>query len=161
MKLEAAGTKVVACYNYTGTPYVGRVVLPEVVYAYGLKEAIDKQYLKLVDLTTYVNSRTAQSVKLAINDFCDATDDLRPEGMRPKMALFAASIDDAVNELKPAVEKILIERGIPTSRILINVGDPKITSNDDIREFNRLDYPESEKQFIILVGKGQEGWNCR
>ncbi|WP_417594297.1 TnsA endonuclease N-terminal domain-containing protein [Parasphingorhabdus sp.] len=55
----------------------------------------------------------------------------------------------------------MIERGIPTSRILINVGDPKITSNDDIREFNRLDYPESEKQFIILVGKGQEGWNCR
>ena len=40
--LNAAGTRVVACYNYTGTPYVGREVLPEVVYAYGLKEAIDK-----------------------------------------------------------------------------------------------------------------------
>lgn len=32
--LERAGTHVVACYNYTGTPYVGRDVLPEVVYAY-------------------------------------------------------------------------------------------------------------------------------
>ncbi|WP_373489841.1 hypothetical protein [Parasphingorhabdus sp.] len=48
------------------------------------------------------------------------------------MAFFAASIDDAVTELKPAVEKVLIERSIPASRILINVGDPKITSNDDI-----------------------------
>jgi hypothetical protein len=48
--LERAGTHVVACYNYTGTPYVGRDVLPEVVYAYGLREAIDKGYLKKVQL---------------------------------------------------------------------------------------------------------------
>jgi type III restriction enzyme len=44
--LKNTGTHVVACFNYTGTPYVGREVLPEVVYAYGLKEAIDKGFLK-------------------------------------------------------------------------------------------------------------------
>jgi len=44
---------------------------------------------------------------------------------------------------------------------LVNVGDEKLTTNDDIREFNRLDTPGSEKQFILLVGKGKEGWNCR
>ena len=27
--LNTAGTRVVACFNYTGTPYVGREVLPE------------------------------------------------------------------------------------------------------------------------------------
>ena len=26
-----AGTRVVACFNYTGTPYIGQTVLPEVV----------------------------------------------------------------------------------------------------------------------------------
>jgi len=31
----------------------------------------------------------------------------------------------------------------------------------DIREFNRLDTEGSEKQFILLVNKGREGWNCR
>jgi hypothetical protein len=77
------------------------------------------------------------------------------------MAFFASTIDEAVKELKPAVEKALEARGIPTSRILINVGDPKITTNDDERAFRRLDFPESEKQFIILVNKGREGWNCR
>ncbi|MFM5953418.1 MAG: hypothetical protein ACKOPE_03845 [Novosphingobium sp.] len=77
------------------------------------------------------------------------------------MAFFAADIDEAVNKLKPAVEQVLIERGIPTSRILVNVGDPKHTTNDDERAFRRLDYPESDKQFIILVNKGREGWNCR
>jgi type III restriction enzyme len=38
--LNRAGTRVVTCHNYIGTPYVGREVLPEVVYAYGLKEAM-------------------------------------------------------------------------------------------------------------------------
>lgn len=64
-------------------------------------------------------------------------------------------------ELRPAVERALIKHGIPTSRILVNVGDDKLTTNDDIREFNRLDTEGSEKQFILLVNKGREGWNCR
>ncbi len=160
-KLKAAGTQVVACFNYTGTPYVGRTVLPEVVYAYGLKDAINNQYLKKVDLKGYSNSRTAEFVKIAIDDFCEQTDGLLPEGLMPKMAFFAADIDEAVNKLKPAVEQVLIERGIPTNRILVNVGDPKHTTNDDERAFRRLDYPESDRQFIILVNKGREGWNCR
>src|SRR6185369_14122407 len=65
------------------------------------------------------------------------------------------------NELRPAVEAALLKRKIPQSRILVNVGDDKITSNDDIREFNRLDTRRSDKQFILLVNKGREGWNCR
>ena len=37
--LEQAGTHVCTCYNFTGTPYVGQQVLPEVVYGYGLKRS--------------------------------------------------------------------------------------------------------------------------
>ena len=40
----------------------------------------------------------------------------------------------------------------------------KITKNEDIKNFNDLDKPGtvgSEKQFILLVDKGREGWNCR
>jgi len=44
--LKRAGSHVVACFNYTGTPYVQNRVLPEVVYAFGLSEAIKKQYLR-------------------------------------------------------------------------------------------------------------------
>ncbi|RJX30886.1 MAG: type III restriction endonuclease [Oxalobacter sp.] len=159
--LNASGTRVVACYNYTGTPYVGREVLPEVVYAYGLKEAIDKGYLKKVTLHGYANTRTDEFVDIAIEAFLKESVDLRPEGMLPKLAFFAATIDELTSELRPAVERALIKHGIPTSRILVNVGDDKLTTNDDIREFNRLDTEGSEKQFILLVNKGREGWNCR
>jgi type III restriction enzyme len=159
--LNAAGTRVVACYNYTGTPYVGREVLPEVVYAYGLKEAIDKGFLKKVTLHGYANTRTDEFVDIAIESFLKESGELRPEGLLPKLAFFAATIDELTGELRPAVERALLKHGIPTSRILVNVGDDKLTTNDDIREFNRLDTEGSEKQFILLVNKGREGWNCR
>lgn len=159
--LNNAGTRVVACYNYTGTPYVGREVLPEVVYAYGLKEAIDKGFLKKVTLHGYANTRTDEFVDVAIESFLRESGDLRPEGLLPKLAFFAATIEELTSELRPAVERALLKHGIPTSRILVNVGDDKLTTNDDIREFNRLDTEGSEKQFILLVNKGREGWNCR
>ena len=160
--LKGAGTRVVACYNYTGTPYVQNQILPEVVYAFGLQEAINRGFLKKVRVHGYTNPKTTEFVKIAVADFLGHNQpDDRHEGLRPKMAFFAATIDELQNELRPAVEAALARHGIPSSAILVNVGDEKLTSNDDIREFNRLDTPQSEKQFILLVNKGREGWNCR
>lgn len=84
--------------------------------------------------------------------------------MNPKLAIYVAGVEEAATEVKPALEKILAKLGIPTSKILLNVGDAKYTKNDDIRDFNNLDVPGTEgneKQFVILVEKGKEGWNCR
>lgn len=160
--LERAGTHVVACYNYTGTPYVENQILPEVVYTFGLQESINKGFLKKVRINGYTNPRSAEFVRLAISDFLAKNDlNARHEGLLPKIAFFASTIDELNGELRPAVEATLAEHGIPDTRILVNVGDPKFTSNEDIREFNRLDTPGSEKQFILLVNKGREGWNCR
>ncbi len=160
--LQRAGSRVVACFNYTGTPYVQNRILPEVVYAFGLSEAIQKRYLKQVHVHGYDNTRTAEFVEMAIAHFCQhITLDERHEGLLPKFAFFATTIEELQKELRPAVEQALQKRGISTNKILVNVGDPKLTSNEDIREFNRLDTPDSQKQFILLVNKGREGWNCR
>ena len=159
--LEQAGTHVCACYNFTGTPYVGQQILPEVVYGYGLKEAIDKEFLKQARLHEYTNLRDTEIVKPVIKHFWETHGEQRHEEMLPKLAFFAATIDELQNELRPAVESALSDLGIPTSRVVVNVGDDKITSNDDLREFNNLDTAASEKQFILLVNKGKEGWNCR
>ncbi|MDR5659977.1 TnsA endonuclease N-terminal domain-containing protein [Serpentinicella sp. ANB-PHB4] len=161
--LKKEGTQVVACYNYTGTPYVGNKVLPEVVYAYGLKEAIDNQYLKDIEINDFSNTKSKEFLKIVIQDFWQkyGKDGDRYEGMLPKLAIFGTTIEEVKNELQPIVSEILGELGISLDKILVNVGDPKLTSNDDIREFNRLDSPHSNKQFVILVNKGREGWNCR
>jgi type III restriction enzyme len=161
MSLKKRGSQLVACHNYTGTPYVGKDVLPEVVYAYGLKEAIDKNYLKKVVLNGYSNTKEPEFLDIVIADFLKKTEGNRPEGMLPKMAIFGTTVEEVQEEIRPAVEAILAKHGIPTDRVLVNVGDPKITTNDDIREFNRLDSKTSDKQFILLVNKGREGWNCR
>jgi len=159
--LTQAGTRVTACYNFTGTPYIGQQILPEVVYSYGLKAAIDKAFLKKVTLHSYTNPRSSEFVRLVVKHFYENHQEHRHEGMLPKLALFSATIQELQNELRPAVESTLNELGIPTSRILVNVGDDKLTTNDDLREFIQLDTPASEKQFILLVNKGKEGWNCR
>ena len=159
--IEAAGSHVVACYNYTGTPYIGKHVLPEVVYSYGLKKAIDKTYLKKVALHDYTNPQSVEFIKLVITDFWKKFSENRYEGMLPKLAIFSPTIDDLSQNLKPIVEDVLIGLKVSIDKILVNVGDEKLTSNDEIREFNNLDKPSSNKQFILLVNKGREGWNCR
>jgi len=160
---EKSGTHIVACYNYTGTPYVGSRLLPEVVYAYGLKEAIDKKFLKRVKISGFENikDQTLAFIRVAITEFWQKYNGKKFENLLPKIAFFASTIEELQTELKPAVEEILTELNIPASKILVNVGDTTITTNDDLREFKNLDSPLSEKQFILLVNKGKEGWNCR
>lgn len=161
--LKEAGTQVVGCYNYTGTPFVKSRLLPEVVYTYGLKKAIDNRYLKKVRIKGFSNikKQTKAFVRQAIQEFWATHQGQRYEGMLPKFAFFASTIDELQKELRPAVEEVLAELGIPIHKVLVNVGDDSITSNDDLREFKNLDTPASEKQFILLVNKGKEGWNCR
>ena len=159
--LKEAGTRVVACYNYTGTPYVGNRLLPEVVYTYGLNDAIDKGYLKRVAIETYSNIKDKDFIRAVVGDFWKKHKGQKYEGMRPKLAFFASSIAELTEKVRPALEEVLAELGIPTASILVNVGDEKVTTNDDLREFIYLDTTTSEKQFILLVGKGKEGWNCR
>lgn len=166
-ELKSAGTAVVACYNFTGTPYVENHLMPEVVYDYGLKEAIDNGFLKNITVKDWSdNLKSTEYVENAIEEFLKAHQLAdgsfqRYEGMLPKMAIFATTIEELTKELKPAVESVLIKKGISVDTILVNVGDEKLTKQDDLREFLLLDTAKSEKQFILLVGKGKEGWNCR
>jgi len=164
INLLAENTSIVACYNYTGTPYVKNQLLPEVVYAYGLRESIWNGFLKDADPRGYENVKSEEFLKAAVTTFWERYGGKTYGGLNPKLAIYAAGVEEAANEVRPALEKILSELGIPATRILLNVGDPKYTKDEDIRHFNNLDVPGTEgneKQFVILVEKGKEGWNCR
>lgn len=162
--LQSKGSKVVACYNYTGTPYVKNTILPDVVYYYGLKEAIDSAYLKKVAIEGYENVKEADFLESVITKFFSKHEGKTYEGLLPKLAIFGSTVDELINDIKPAVEKILTNLGISIDKILVNVGDNKYTKDIDINDFNNLDIVGtngSNKQIILLVGKGKEGWNCR
>jgi len=163
-ELEKKGTKVVACFNYTGTPYVNNTVLPDVISYYGLKQAIDESYLKTVNIQGYENVRDEAFLRVVLKDFFSKHNGKTYEGLLPKIAFFGSTIDEIVSDVKPAIEGILVELGIPLEKILVNVGDEKFTKDNDINDFNNLDVVGSNganKQVILLVGKGKEGWNCR
>lgn len=163
-ELSKHGSKVVACYNFTGTPYVNNKILPEVVYAYGLQAAIRNNFLKDTSVIGYSNVKNKEFLKAVITDFWAKYGGKEYEGLAPKMAIFGAEITEVRDEIRPVVEEVLSELGIPLDKILVNVGDEKITKSEDIRDFNNLDIAGtagSKKQFILLVNKGREGWNCR
>ena len=164
INLLAANTSIVACYNYTGTPYVKNQLLPEVVYAYGLRESIWNGYLKDADPIGFENVKSDEFLSAAVTKFWQKYGGRIYDNLNPKLAIYAANVDEAVNEVVPALEEILTRLEIPTTSILLNVGDSKYTKDEDIRNFNNLDVPGSEgneKQFVVLVEKGKEGWNCR
>lgn len=164
INLLAANTSIVACYNYTGTPYVKNQLLPEVVYAYGLRESIWNGYLKNADPIGFENVKSDEFLNATVTKFWQKYGGKIYDNLNPKLAIYAANVDEAVNEVVPALEEILTRLEIPTTSILLNVGDSKYTKDEDIRNFNNLDVPGSEgneKQFVVLVEKGKEGWNCR
>ena len=176
-RLGKNGTSVVACYNYTGTPYVEKQVLPEVVYAYGLRESINSGYLKEADVKGFDNVKDIEFLRSIINGYTDSENNKVSgfldiyknktyEGLLPKLAIYATNIDEIRKVVKPTLEKLLAEKGIPLSKILVNVGEGNtdLTKDEDIRHFNNLDVvgtEGSQKQFILLCEKGKEGWNCR
>lgn len=164
INILAENTSMVACYNYTGTPYVNKQLLPEVVYAFGLKESIQNGFLKDADLRAFENVKNDEFLRTAITMFWNTYGGKTYEGLHPKLVIFASTIAEATDEVRPIVEGILSDLDIPTSTILVNVGDEKVTKDEDIRNFNNLDVRGSvgdQKQILILVGKGREGWNCR
>jgi len=163
-ELDKQKTRVVACYNYTGTPYTENTVLPEVVYSYGLSAAISKHYLKEADIKGYENVKSKQFITEVVRDFWERYGGKTFEGLMPKLAIFGTTIDEVTTEIRPIVEEALAELGIPLGKVLVNVGDESVTKSDDIKHFNDLDKEGtvgSEKQFILLCNKGREGWNCR
>lgn len=164
INMLAEATSIVACYNYTGTPYVNKQVLPEVVYAYGLNESIRNGFLKDADPIGFDNVKNEEFLRKSITMFWERYGDKTYEGLPPKLAIFAANVAEATDVVRPIVEKVLSEINVPLDTILVNTGDTKVTKDEDIRNFNNLDVHGTEgskKQFIILVEKGREGWNCR
>ena len=160
----AENTNVVTVANLTGTPYVKNVMLPDTVYTFGLQQGVEKGILKQVTVSNHGSSKDVQSedfVNSVIDTFWKEYGEERITGRLPKIAFYTTDIT-MLEELEENLDKALQKLKIPLSKKVVwhssFTGDKK---RDADYEFNRLDTPESEKQFILLVNKGTEGWNCK
>lgn len=150
-------TPLVAVVNLTGTPYINNKMISDVVYHFGLKEGIEKGILKQVRFLGYSNVKTEGFIEDVIGKFWDEYKENRLEEKLPKIAFYASNIEDLQTELRPKLEAILSKLKIQQDKILEYHTEAE--KNKD--EFLKIDTEGSKKQFILLVGKGTEGWNCR
>ncbi len=150
-------TPLISVVNLTGTPYVNNKMISDVVYHFGLKQGIEMGILKQVRILDYGVVRSQKFLEEVIDTFISEYGTKRLEGRLPKVAFYASSISDLQTDLKPKLERVLTERNISPSAIL----EYHTEAEENADEFKRLDTAESKKQFVLLVGKGTEGWNCR
>ena len=150
-------TPLVGVVNLTGTPYINNKMIADVVYHFGLKEGIEKGILKQVRFLGYSNVKTQEFIEDVVSKFWNEYQGNNLEGKLPKIAFYASNIEDLQIELRPKLEAILSKLKIPQDKIL----EYHTQAEKSKDEFFMLDTPGSNKQFILLVGKGTEGWNCR
>lgn len=150
-------TPLIGAVNLTGTPYVNGKMMPDVVYHFGLKQGIEMGILKQVRFFEYGNVQSEEFVVDVLDKFWSEYGENRLEDKLPKIAFYAPSIDVLRQELMPQISKVLSQKGISTDKIL----EYHTEAESQKDEFLKLDTAESEKQIVLLVGKGTEGWNCR
>src|SRR3989338_8727396 len=153
---------LVSVVNLTGTPYVQNKMVADVVYHFWLKAGIERGILKQVRILDYGNVRSEKFVEEVVETFLSEYGENRLEGRLPKIAFYGASIADLrgngrTQGLKQIVEKILARKGISPNKVL----EYHTEAEENKEDFQKLDTAESKKQFVLLVGKGTEGWNCR
>ncbi|MEK7583410.1 MAG: DEAD/DEAH box helicase family protein [Patescibacteria group bacterium] len=150
-------TPLVSVVNLTGTPYVNNKMIADVVFHFGLKQGIEKGILKQMRIVGFGNVRSQKFLEEVIDTFVAEYGKKRLEGRLPKIAFYAANIDDLRKDLRPKLERILATRGISLDAVL----EYHTKAEENADEFRRLDTADSRKQIVLLVGKGTEGWNCR
>ena len=154
---------LICVVNTTGTPYYERQPLKDIVHWYGLSQGIRNGILKdLADnIRQYeVSGQAAKFVRRVIMDFFkDYGGVCLPNGALAKVAIYFPQTKD-LEELRPIIEKTLVEIGHSPALCLTNTSDEHQTKQADIDAFNRLNDPSAPHRVILLVNKGTEGWNC-
>jgi hypothetical protein len=153
----ADSTNVVCVVNTTGTPYLGRHMLRDVVIWYGLSQGIRDGILKEVggniqayDFEGRVEAYAAHVIEDFFRDYGSVS---LPDGTAAKLAVYFPQTDD-VEVLRPAIEAKLAELGLPPTLILEHH-----TGHEEKAGFDRFRFADSPHRIALLVHRGVEGWD--
>ncbi len=119
--------------------------------------------LKKIEIESNVsfNKTPDLFLKNAITKFWERNKGKRVEKILPKMALVASTVEELNTFLRPAVEKVIDDMHLSTIKVLGIPGKSGNTSNEELIEFENLDTPGSEKQFVLLTNEVKKIWTCR
>ncbi len=149
---------LVNCVNMTWTPYIEWKLIQDVVFYYWLKNWIEDWILKQVEIIEFWEVKTKEFLLNIISEFWETYKEDRVEWKLPKIAIYTASIDELRNVRKTLETDIFKRLKIDTRKITENHSEAK---KEELEEFEKLDTIDSDKQFILLVWKWTEGWNCK
>lgn len=154
-------TELVAVVNTTGTPYLNRQPLLDVVFWYGLSQGIRDGILKPVaghiHAYEFDDQSTDDFLAAVIDDFFTVYRDHRlPDGHAAKIAIYFPQVED-LKELRPIIEARLQLIGLSADIVLENTNQATAA---ELAAFDRLNTPDAPHRVILLVNKGTEGWDC-
>lgn len=154
-------TNLIAVVNTTGTPYLKRQPLLDVVFWYGLSTGIKDGILKPVagHIHSYKfdNQSLDDFLAAVLDDFLKTYGAVTlPTGHIAKLALYFPQVAD-LKEARPLIEAKLMALGYPTDCVLAMTNE---SSAAEKAAFERLNDPESRHRIILLVNIGTEGWDC-
>ncbi len=154
-------TDLIAVINTTGTPYAKRQMLREVVAWYSLGEGIKDNILKSLHngIVQYPIGTIPDEdvIRNIIKDFFKNYRNVAlPDGAKAKIAFyFKTQVHLETSQLH--IQSALAEIGESPALILVNTQTSSAQERD---EFNRLNDPNNQKRVILLIRRGEEGWNC-
>jgi hypothetical protein len=160
--------------GFSGTPYLSSAEKIELtpndilkiseitntVYYYPLTKAIES-FLKKPTVKIADNLNHLQIVKHGIEDFNTSYGNLiYDNGTIAKVAIYCSNIEMLENEIYPFLQSDL---GINSDEILkFHGGNAKYSLPiENEYQFKSLDTSLSKIKYILLVGIGKEGWDCK
>lgn len=160
--------------GFSGTPYLSSAEkieltsndilkiseITNIVYYYPLTKAIES-FLKNPIVKIADNLNHLQIVKQGIEDFNNSYGNLiYDNGTIAKVAIYCSNIEMLEEEIYPFLQSDL---GINPDEILKFHGGNKVYTlpSENEYQFKSLDTSFSKKKYILLVGIGKEGWDCK
>ncbi|AFI05938.1 DEAD/DEAH box helicase family protein [Helicobacter cetorum] len=160
--------------GFSGTPYLPsaeKIVLSpndtlkiaeitNTIYYYPLTSAI-KSFLKTPQVKIAKNLSPLHIIKQGIEDFKKTYGDKTySNNTIAKVAIYCSSIEMLEEEVYPY---LISDLKISPNEILRFHGGNKKYSlpKENTLEFRQLDTAFSQKKYILLVGIGKEGWDCK
>jgi len=156
----AARTNLRCVINTTGTPYFKKQLLHDVIIWYGLAQGIQDGILKEVagnilayDFQTDGDHIEAYVAHVVADFFQNYKNVTLPDSTPAKLAIYFPNTAE-LTQLRPAVERALVELGLSPTLILEHH-----THHESKADFDRFKLQQSPHRVALLVDRGVEGWD--